>query len=151
MIHWLKQLLGIPDASEGNHSDASEAQQEIKPHQKRVFSTRDFSVGVAGTSHHRSAITFAATGVKSYKGRSYIHVVLQTEPENPHDANAVKVMTTTQETIGYLYRDDAKRYAPAIRYWERRGKWVGCQAVVVEKGRGDRVYLDLDKPGTIAG
>ena len=127
------------------------AADEIKPHQKRVFSTRDFNVGVAGARNYHQAIMAATKGKKPYGERVYIPVVLQTEPDNPHDPNAVKVMSTTRQTIGYLYREEAEQYRPGIESWEQQGKWVGCQGQVVGKGQDVRVYLDLDTPEAVAG
>ena len=152
MLLRLRQLLG--KGQPGAREEATEEPLEtIKPHQKRVFGTRDFYLGVAGTSHYQRAITAAISGKKSYKGTTYIPVVLQTEPDNPHDSNAVKVMTTNQETIGYLYREEAEAYAPVMQAWQNlaknKGKWIGCEARVVENDGSRRAYLDLDKPESI--
>ena len=145
MFRWLNGLF----SPRNSDKSSEEAAEEIKSNQKRVFGTRDFEVGVAGTSHYQQAIGAATKGKKSYGDRVYINVVLQTEPENPHDPNAVKVMTTNQQTIGYLYREKAEQYAPKIQAWQDRGKWVGCQGTVVGKGQDVKVYLDIDKPDAI--
>lgn len=143
MFRWLKQLLA------GNPGQ-SELAEAIKPHEKRVFGTRDFSLHVVGTSHYRREIEAATAGRKSYSGnRNYIPVVLETEPDNPYDSNAVKVMSVNRETIGYLPREDAAKYASAIRAWHGTGKFVGCDAVVVRSQRNPGVWLDLDAPESI--
>jgi hypothetical protein len=39
-------------------------------------------------------------------------IKLVREPENEHDINAIQVMVSNKETIGYIYKDLAKRIAP---------------------------------------
>ena len=152
MLQRLRQLIA-KEQSFVREEATIEPPDTIKPHQKRVFGTRDFALGVAGTSHYKRAITAAIADKKSYKGRTYIPVVIETEPDNPHDPNAVKVMTTNRETIGYLYREEAKEYAPVILEWQKleknNGKWIGCEAQVVSKDGDLRAYLDLDAPNSI--
>ena len=143
MIRWLTRLLT------GNLNPA-EPEEAIKPHEKRVFGTRDYSLHVVGTSQYQRQIRAATVGRKSYQGnRKYIHVVLETEPDNPYDSNAVKVMSGNKETLGYLAREDAQKYSVAIRPWEDSGKWVGCDATVVENRGRFGVWLDLDTPAKI--
>jgi hypothetical protein len=36
------------------------------------------------------------------------------EPDNPHDPNAIKIVIEPMGTIGYLARESARRYGPAI-------------------------------------
>ena len=146
----LKRIAGLFSAPAKSSEEPTLEADAIRPHQKRVFSTREFDTRVAGTQHYSHAIGAAVEGQKRYGERVYISVVLQTEPDNPHDPNAVKVMSVTRQTIGYLYRDEAVQYAPGVQSWAERGKWVGCQATVVGKGPDAMVYLDLDTPETIA-
>lgn len=121
MFRRLKGLLGMQERPSGELVPATEAGDAIKPYQKRVFGTRDFHLGVAGTTNYGPAIKAAVAGQKQYGDRSYIHVVLETEPENPYDPNAVRVMSLDKATIGYLYRDKAGEYRPAVQHCRIRG------------------------------
>ena len=42
------------------------------------------------------------------------HLSLELEPENPHDPNAIKVLSKFGNQIGYLRRDVAEQVRPAL-------------------------------------
>ena len=42
-------------------------------------------------------------------------VALVWEPDNPHDANAIKVMTRARKTLGYVRRTIARQLAPRLQ------------------------------------
>jgi hypothetical protein len=55
------------------------------------------------------------------------------EPTNPHDENAIQVLVYDQ-LVGYLSRDDAVRYGPAVRLLRDNGRVLVCEAVVAGRG-----------------
>ena len=114
----------------------------------RTYSTGDFSLRVVGTSHYQDTLR----RVKGDEHRAYVAVLAVREPDNEHDPNAVQVITIGRETLGYLSRDDAIRFGPAIEQSEALGYYVKCQAVLYGGG-GDRFIgaaLDLAPPDEIA-
>lgn len=150
MFRWLKQLLTTPEPPEHEAPPITGEEDTIKPHQKRVFGTRDFKLIVVGTSNYHQAIERATAGRKSYKGnRYYIPVVLEAEQDNPHDSNAVKVISLQRDTIGYLPREEAVKYTAAVQSWQDQGKWVGCDANVALDRKRPGIWLDLDIPEAI--
>jgi hypothetical protein len=50
--------------------------------------------------------------------RMEVYAVLVAEPDNPYDANAVSVWVRGLK-VGYLSRDDARRYRPGLLAWSR--------------------------------
>ena len=61
-------------------------------------------------------------------------------------------MTEGMDTIGYLSRENAKRYQEALELWEGEGYHVRCQAALA--GGGGRkesigAWLDLAQPEDI--
>ena len=126
-------------------SDMDEPWRKVKT---RVFSTRDFSVPIVGESHYQNALRRSRDRAKDYESGNYITAVLAREPDNQFDPGAVKVMNGDLDTIGYLSRDRAREYVPAIELWESAGYQIRCQARLVG-GQGKRnigAYLDLDTP-----
>ena len=72
------------------------------------------------------------------------------EPENPHDPNAIKV-TIGGTLVGYLSRDDAVRYGPAVRLLRENGRVLACAAVIGGRGPDSEtanlgVFLQLPSP-----
>ena len=90
--------------------------------------------------------------MKDYRGAGYIDVILAREPDNPFDGNAIKVMTADLEIIGYLSRDNAKRYQKAFDVWANEGYLIKCQAKLVggtKEKKNIGAWLDLETPKTI--
>ncbi|WP_158274553.1 HIRAN domain-containing protein [Cellulomonas sp. WB94] len=77
--------------------------------------------------------------------------LLEREPRNKHDPNAVRVRMAVGEqwlTVGYLPRDDAARWQPTLRELESTGLVASCLACIYQAGRGDghQVVLRLSEP-----
>lgn len=77
--------------------------------------------------------------------------LLEREPRNRHDRNAVRVRMFAQGswlTVGYLPRDTALRWQPTLIALERRGVVGSCPALIYRDGRGDgyQIVLSLSAP-----
>ena len=134
-------------AESGKQLNLAEAE-----HKTRSFSRRDFKLAIVGESHYLPTLRKAKGSVKDYAGAGYINVILSREPDNPYDENAIKVMTTDLETIGYLSRAKAKRYQTAFNLWEDEGYVIKCQAKLIggdKRKKNIGAWLDLATPKTI--
>ena len=95
----------------------------------------DELVRVVGVSHYQDALT-AIAGQPGPEGvRRPVTAVLEPEPANPHDANAIRVLVEGR-TAGYLSRDDALRYGPAVRLLQDHDRVLVCDAVISGRGPG---------------
>ena len=156
IVGWIKQNV-IGDFAEAQREYEAKEQaknplSESKVVKMRSFSTRDFSLGIVGESNYQKTLTDAKRNVKNYRGVAHIKVVLSMEPENQYDPNAIVVTTEQQETIGYLSRDDAKKYQEAFKLWASTSRSIHCQAKLLG-GEGRRkhigAWLDLATPESI--
>ena len=154
IVRWIKQNV-IGDFAEARKEYEAKQQPKKPPLESKVvktrsFSTRDFSLGIVGESNYQKPLTNAKRNVKNYKGVVHIKVVLSLEPENQYDRNAIVVTTEQLETIGYLSRDDAKKYQQAFKLWASTGRSIHCQAKLLG-GEGRKKYigawLDLANSG----
>jgi hypothetical protein len=69
---------------------------------------------VVGESHYQAALRrLQRTCVPGAEGRPSFSVALAREPDNPYDAHAITVMSA-MGCVGYLPRDDARRYGPTL-------------------------------------
>ena len=108
-----------------------------------------FSVEVVGVSRRQHAIA-AVVEAHGRSGRTVtIDALLVLEPENPHDANAVRVEIEGAH-IGYLSRENALRYRADLAAAGSPAATVQCKARIVggfETTSGERasfgVRLDL--------
>jgi hypothetical protein len=72
-----------------------------------------------------------------------VYAVLVAEPNNPYDANAVSVWVQGLR-VGYLSRDDARRYRPGLLALERKyGKPIALTGVIAGGG------MRADGPGRL--
>ena len=118
----------------------------------RNFTTRDFSLPIVGESHYQANLGRTKKSLKDYGGTAYTYVHLQREPNNKDDANAIKVMNESDQTLGYLSREDAVRYNPALELWESKGYLIRCQAMLAggtEEKPSIGAWLDLREPDAI--
>ena len=100
---------------------------------------------VVGESHYQPALKKIAGGER--RKRVTAHLVL--EPDNPHDANAVRV-DIGGETVGYLPADRARLHRERLNRLNAAGSIIECDAVIVTGHIGVAgVYLDL--PFTVRG
>ena len=105
-------------------------------------STGDFDVALVGESNYQGAIRQAI----GLAGGDVIPVNVMHEPDNKFDASAVKVTGAGGKTLGYLPRDMASEYAPALRRIQAAGGTVVCEGRVAG-GTRDKpsygVWIDL--------
>jgi hypothetical protein len=108
-------------------------------------------VNVAGESHYQDALRQIAGEVSENEPqvRHTTEAILEPEPENPHDPNAV-VVRIDGHKVGYLPRTEAVAYGPVLRALADRGRAGAAEAVIA--GRNDAgtsnlgVFLRLPDP-----
>ncbi len=93
----------------------------------------DEVVRVVGVSHYQEPLVAIAGGRGSGPVRHPVTAALEPEPENPHDPNAIKVLVQGRH-VGYLSRDDALRYGPAVRLLREHDRVLVCDAVIGGRG-----------------
>ena len=109
-----------------------------------------FAVDVVGVSRRQSVLA-AIVDRQSRRGRTVtIDAVLILEGSNPHDANAVRI-EIEGELIGYLSRDNARRYRADLAAAGQPHATVRCKARIVggfETESGERAHFGvrLDLP-----
>jgi hypothetical protein len=117
---------------------------------ERVLAMRPIEVGhgrfdqaIVGESHYQEVLlkmkndAFIAAG-----GTPIARFLLAREPENPHDHNAIAVLTDGGDLVGYLSREDARRLQPTLLEHEDREEVLSCSGKLV----GDEiigVWLNL--------
>jgi hypothetical protein len=75
--------------------------------------------------------------------REEVYAVLAAEPDNPYDANAVAVWIQGLK-VGYLSREDARRYRPGLQALEQKhGKPIALAGVIAGGG------MRADGPGRL--
>jgi len=94
-------------ARQAERSATLEAREHAKP-----LHRGDFIVAGAGRSAERRA---ACEGLQVGE-----QVVLEREPDNRHDANAILILNTASDELGYVPREDAAVMAPLLD----AGGWV---------------------------
>ena len=93
----------------------------------------DEIVRAVGVSHYQDALRRSAGAEGPVSIRRDVEAALVPEPENPHDPNAVRV-EVDGELVGYLARDDALRYGPAVRRLREHGRLLVSDAVISRRG-----------------
>lgn len=128
---FLKNLLGKPTPP------ASQGDVLIAP---TLFGGSE-TLEVVGESHCQEALWWIVGGWRVDRVRHDICAVLEPDPTNVHDSNAVMVLVEDQ-LAGYLSRHDAALYGPGLlRLIAQTNTPVGLYGVIV--GGGQRV----DGPG----
>lgn len=86
---------------------------------------------VVGESHYQPALQqMQRHCVPGVDGRPSFAVTLVLEPDNPHDEHAIAVMSAAGQ-VGYLPRDDARRYGPTLLALRRAGyDGASCRALL---------------------
>lgn len=101
--------------------------------------------------YREELVDYAAEVAESEPDRRWFRAVLVREPDNPVDAEAVAVHAQGGGLLGYLSRDDARRYAQVFRSLEKRGfEAAACPAMLM--GGGDKSYgvvLAISAPGYV--
>jgi hypothetical protein len=105
---------------------------------------------VAGESHHFRDLAHLAGPAAS--GERELTVLLQREPGNRYDPNAVKVVIEGR-LVGYLPREDAPAYQVPLQLIEQKGRLATCKARLWWSREYDdflaSVSLDLADPAQI--
>ena len=103
-------------------------------------------VDVVGEQHYQEALEAVAAGRNAFGTRTRVlTVTLVREPDNPYDANAVRV-EAAEATVGHLSRDDAPRFHAIIDRLASAGSPATCRAMLTggwDRGGGDRGYIGL--------
>jgi HIRAN domain len=73
----------------------------------------DDPLEVVGESHYQDALWTIVGGLRPDSVRYETEAVLEPEPHNPHDQNAVKVLVEGH-LVGYLSREDAAVYRSGL-------------------------------------
>lgn len=73
------------------------------------------------------------------------------EPDNPHDPDAIAVHAQGGGLLGYLKREDARRYAQVFQPLEKRGcEAATCPAMLMGGGaKSYGVVLAISAPGYV--
>lgn len=101
----------------------------------------EFYFKVVGESFHQDALKrlYAAWNFGTTTGR----ILIEREPDNPYDANAVAVLTSDREIIGHFPRAEAARYAPVLDHLSKAHRGFYCHGRLT--GGGDlHVGIVLD-------
>jgi hypothetical protein len=114
-----------------------------------------FAIDVVGVSRRQDVL---AAIVKQHSGGGRtvtIDAVLVLEDSNPHDPNAVRV-EIENELVGYLSRDNARRYRADLAAAGTHDAKVRCRSRIVggfETASGERAHFGvrLDLPPMEAG
>jgi HIRAN domain len=96
-------------------------------------------------------VDYAADVADSEPGRRWFLAVLVREPDNPHDANAIAVHAQGGGLLGYLSRENARKYAQVFESLEKRGFEAAACPAMLNGGGGDDygVVLALSAPGYV--
>jgi hypothetical protein len=105
---------------------------------------------VVGESHYQEVLSqIVSRCVPAPDGHPCFPVVLVPEPDNPYDSNAIAVISALG-CVGYLPRDDARRYGPTLQAVMERGYSGGSCTALLNGGAVDRpnygVVLVLSYP-----
>jgi hypothetical protein len=98
---------------------------------------------VVGESNYQDALWRVVGGRTTQRVRVETQAMPVREPDNPHDANAISVRIEGS-TVGYLCRDDARKYLSGLLALEtRHGARISLTGVVVGGG------IRQDGPGML--
>jgi len=111
-----------------------------------------YELAIVGESHYMAELR-ALGSRRSDSGLplEFIATLLR-EPTNPYDANAIVVLSDRGKPIGYLSKEDALDYGPALVAIETQNKTAQCRAKLVggtKEKRNIGVWLDIDPPGEL--
>lgn len=107
------------------------------------------TLGIVGESYRQTALrALAGTRLKTGQQVTFT-AVLQPEPQNPYDGNAVRVESTNGSHLGYLSREDAIAYRDALTAIADSGAIATCNAKLIG-GTEDKpsigVMIDVRPP-----
>lgn len=101
---------------------------------------------VVGESFNQPALQAAARGSGADGARRrHVMAVLELEPNNPYDPNAIRVAIGGR-TVGHIPRDDTHEYRPFLRALAARGVVASCRAEITggwDQGPGSRGHFGI--------
>jgi hypothetical protein len=115
-------------------TDRPQSSAIVSPLKERVLAMRAIEVGrgrfdqaIVGESHYQHVL-------RRMKDEAFIAVgdtpiatfLLAREPENPHDRDAIAVLTDGGDVVGYLSREAANRLQPTVLEHEERQEVLSC-------------------------
>ena len=126
-------------------------------------------LGIVGESHYQDELralsgrttdaapfradlaAYAADVADEEPDRRWFLAVLVREPDNPYDPEAVAVHAQGGGKLGYLSREDARRYGQVFRSLEKRGfDAAACPAMLNGGGaKSFGVVLAISAPGPV--
>ena len=107
-----------------------------------------------GSAFREDLVDYAAEVAESEPDRRWFMPVLTREPDTPKDPNVVAVRAQGGGKLGYLPREDARRYGRVFESLEKRGyEAAACPAMLTGGGSGESygVVLAISAPGYVLG
>ena len=94
-----------------------------------------FGLEIVGESHYQDALRRSLKSASDSHGRKVVRVLVQREPTNAFDPDAIRISHPTHGLLGYLSRGEAKRYTSHIARFEAAGLTVTCTAMLAGGSR----------------
>jgi hypothetical protein len=146
----LKLFSGSPQSAGQSHFE------EVDPW---LFDDCDQLIAAVGVSHYQLALAEICGSEHWERVRFDCQAALVPEPDNPYDANAVRVFANCRGSyiqVGYLSRRAAVEYGPAVRRAAELGCTIACQGHIAGREEGSEtpnlgVFLDLPTPDACMG
>lgn len=116
------------------------------PRKKLTCEAGEYCFGIVGEASYQPALRRISGGRRERGEEVEFEVLVQREPDNSNDANAVCVTVNGVGTVGYFRRDEAARAQRALAKLEADGQLLVCTALLIG-GEGRKylgVLLDLD-------
>jgi len=115
-------------------------------------STGAFKIAIAGTSHYRAEIELISRNLQDTRSLAICLAYLVLDEQNPHDANAVKVIIGGK-LVGYLPAGYAQTYRSYISELPRHVKHVSVAAAITgglrTQERDYEYTVELDIPDSL--
>jgi hypothetical protein len=124
--------------------------ESYRQEELRALSPRTTDAG----EFREELVDYAAEVADSEPDRRWFRAVLVREPDNPKDANAIAVYAQAGGKVGYLRREDARRYGQVFESLEKRGYGAAaCPAMLIGGSGGESygVVLAISAPGYVLG
>jgi hypothetical protein len=146
-LGFLRRLLGGSQQQPDRHSTWSPEQPPawMRNGMKVELCEGREDLEVVGEASYQDNLWRIVGGRHSPDGRvrEEVYAVLAAEPDNPYDANAVAVWIQGLK-VGYLSREDARRYRPGLQALEQQhGKPIALAGVIAGGG------MRADGPGRL--
>lgn len=116
----------------------------------KVSSTGKYLFEIVGESHYQSALEKICEGRSGESQSKKATATIVHEDDNPYDNEAIRV-DINGLTVGYLSKNDARKYRQALKIMGKAGATATCPALIVggwDRGGKDKggVGVKLDLP-----